>query len=308
MTLPASGQTPSVLGPVSGFVFRPASRSIQPFLGVPGSAHIGSAVWTDADFASVAPDGKWAVITRSGHSRFVRGLSDPVPAGVAAAGQIDGVDRVLWNRDASYALLYSSSSNLLQRVRLSGDAPGTETPLDLSPWGAPSALALDPSGAQIAFGVTGSGLYLLAAGQSPALISSMQQPAAAAFDVAARRLYAVDLDQQQIWQFDSGSNAVVFASLGQSDVPLSPAGLAVSGDGRSLLLADSAAHAVRVYDTTSASLANTLALDFTPTRFEPLSQTPRFLLNGDRGNEWLLVLEAGQTPAISFVPASQEGQ
>ena len=309
LTLPAGAQQARLQGPISGFVYSPGARSVRPLLGVPGAAYIGSPVLSDADFASVAPDGRWAVITRGGHSILVRGLADLAPAESTDSGAIDAVDRVVWNRDGSVALLYSSSSNLLQRVRLSDSGATAEAPLDLSPWGPVSALALDAAGAQTAFGVAGSGLYLFAAGQSPALISSMQKPAAAAFDNGGRRLYAADLDQQQLWQFDSGSSAVVFASLAQDGAPpVAPAGLAVSANGQYLMLVDSGARAVRVYDTASAALANTIALDFTPTRFEPLSPAPRFLLNGDRGSEWLLVLETGQTPAVSFVPAIQEVQ
>ena len=63
----------------------------------------------------------------------------------------------------------------------------------------------------------------------------------AAFDGTGRRLYAVDSDQHRIMAFDSGPNALEFATLAQSDdADLKPVGLAVSGDGRYLLLADSA--------------------------------------------------------------------
>jgi hypothetical protein len=259
------------------------------------------------DSASIAPGGKWAWIGKGGHSSLMRGLSDLAPVESSPDGLIDAVDRVLWNRDGSYAVLYSSSGNRLQRVRFSDSVATAETAVDLSPWGQASTLAIDPSGRKIAFGVAGSGLYLFEAGQSPALLSSMARPAATAFDSTGQRLYAVDLDQQQIVQFDSGSSAVQFASLAQTDAPVTPVGLAVSGDGRYLMLADGTAQAVRVYDTASQSLSNTIPLDFTPSRFEALSPAT-FLLNGDNSNEWLLVLDGRQLPAISFVPAIQEAQ
>jgi DNA-binding beta-propeller fold protein YncE len=218
---------------------------------------------------------------------------------------IDQVDRVLWNSDGSYALLYSSSGNRLQRVRFS-DTAVADAPVDLSPWGQATTLAIDPAGQRIAFGAAGSGLYLFQAGQPPFPLSSMASPAAAAFDGTGQRLYAVDLDQLQIVEFDSGSSASVFASLAPADGPaVKPVGLAVSGGGRYLILADSAAQSVRVYETASRSLTNTIPLDFMPSRLEALS-TGTFLLNGDNSNEWLLVLDARQIPSISFVPANQE--
>jgi hypothetical protein len=228
---------------------------------------------------------------------------------VTAPGLIDAVDRVVWNRDGSYALLYSSSANRLQRVRLSEAGPGPEADIDLSPWGPVTTLALDPAGRQIAFGVSGMGLYLLETGRAPVLLLPLAQPAAVAFDGSGRRLYAADPDRQKIWVCDSGSSASEFSTLEPADpsaAAVVPVGLAVSGDDRHLLLADGASRTIRVYDTTSGSAENTLTLNFTPTRFEMLSADPSFLLNGDIRSEWLLILNAKGTPGLSFVPANQE--
>lgn len=303
---PVNAQSTSFHGPISGFVYSPVSRTVRPLFGIPGATHLGSPVLDEVDSASIAPGGKWALIAKGGHSSFMRGLSDLAPAESSPDGLIDAVDRTLWNRDGSYALLYSSSQNRLQRVRFSDSGAVADQALDLSPWGKVTALAIDPAGRQIAFGIAGSGLYLFEAGQSPALLSSMARPAAAAFDGTGRHLYAADLDQQRIVEFDSGSSALEFASLAQTDATaVSPVGLTVSGDGRYLLLADSAAQAVRVYETASRRLVNTIPLDFAPSRFEALSSST-FLLNGNNKNEWLLVLDTGQIPGVSFVPANQE--
>jgi hypothetical protein len=303
---PANAQSASVRGPISGFVYSRVSRTVRPLFGIPGATHIGSPVLAEVDSASIAPGGEWALIAKGGHFSFMRGLPDLAPVESSPGGLIDAVDRVLWNRDGSYALLYSSSGNRLQRVRLSDTGAIADRPVDLSPWGQATALAIDPAGQQIAFGVAGLGLYLFGPGQSPALLSSMASPAAAAFDGTGQRLYAVDLDRQRIAEFDSGSSALEFASLAQPDAPaVTPVGLAVSGDGRYLMLTDSTAQAVRVYETASRGLATTIPLDFAPSRFEALSPST-FLLNGDNSNEWLLVLDARQLPSISFVPANRE--
>lgn len=267
---------------------------------------MGSPLLRDVDFASIAPGGNWTVVVRADQASFIRGLAGATPVESHDAGLIAAVDRVVWNRDGSAAVIYSSSGNQLQRVHFSGAAATPDAPFDLSAFGTPAALAIDPAGRRIAFGIAQSGLYLFSAGQSPALLLSMAQPAAAAFD-SSGRLYAFDADQQQIVAFDATMNASTFASLAQPDTPaVTAAGLAVSGDGRYLLLADSAAEAVRIYDTASAALTQTIALDFAPTRFDALSSTPTILLNGDRANEWLLLLDAGQQPHLVFVPASQE--
>lgn len=304
---PAIAQTAAFHGPISGFVYTPASRTVRPVLGVAGAAQIGAPVLHDVDFASIAPNGEWALVSHAGRSSLLHDLSNLAPVRSPASGLLNAVDRVVWSRDGSFALLYSSSQNQLQRVNVSAAEATPDAPLDLSPWGSPATLAIDPAGQQIAFGVAGSGLYLFAPGQSPALLSPLGQPAASAFDGSGKRLYVVDAAQQQIFVFDSGSSALSFASLAQDGSPaVTPVGMTVSGDGHYLLLADSAGKTVRVYDTTSATLVNSLTLNFMPSRFEALSATPTILLNGDNPAEWLLVLDARQSPSISFVPARQE--
>jgi hypothetical protein len=247
------------------------------------------------------------LLTKSGRSFLVHRLNDLAPAEFAAEGLIDAVDRVAWSRDGSTAILYSHSGNQLQRIRVTASEALVDAAAGFSPSGRLTTLALDPAGRQVALGVEGTGLYLFEAGQSPALLSAMARPAAATFDDTGRRLYAVDLDSQQIVEFDSGSGPLEFAALAQTAAPVpAPAGMAVSANGRYLMVADSSSRAIRVYETASRSLVTTIALDFAPTRLERLASDPLFLLNGDAGNEWLLILDARQTPAIYFVPAGQE--
>ncbi|HYW46539.1 MAG TPA: hypothetical protein VE959_26980 [Bryobacteraceae bacterium] len=304
---PVNAQPASFNGPIAGFVYARASRSVRPLLGVPGAAWIGPPVLSEVDRASIAPGGRWAVLTKAGSARFVCGLSDLAPSESPADGLIDAVDRVVWSRDGAFALLYSSSGGQLQRVRLSDSAVFVDSPIALSPAGQVTALAIDPAGQQIAVGITGSdagGLYLFNAAQSPARLSSMAQPAAAAFDETGSKLYAVDVDSQQILEFDSGAGGFEFALLSPPDGPaLNPAGLAVSGSSRYLLLADKTARAVRIYETASRTLVDTISLDFAPRGFEALSSGPSFLLNGGSSEEWLLVLDARQYPVVYFVPA-----
>ena len=304
----ANSQSPGIRGPLGGFVYSPADRTLRPLRGIPGSTYIASPILNEVDSASVSPAGDWALIGKSGRFTFVRGLSGSAPAESSVDGLIQAVDNVTWNRDGSFALLYSSSGNRLQRVHLSNTDVILDDPLDLSSWGPASTFAIDPAGRQIAFGVAGSGVYLFKIGQSPALLYSTGRPGPSAFDDTGLHLYIVDLDQQQLVSFNSGSGPVPFASLARDGSALNPVGLAVSNGGRYLSLADKTTRAVQVYETTSQNLVNTIPLDFAPSRFEALSNGPSFLLNGDNRQEWLLVLDATQTPTVYFVPATQEAQ
>lgn len=226
----ANAQPASLQGPVAGFVFSPASRTVRPLLGIPGASYLAPPVLSLVDSASIAPGGKAAFITRSGKSAFISGLSGLAPAESSIDGLIDPVDRVVWSRDGSFAVLYSSSGSQFQRVQLSSSRPLADAPVDIATWGRVTALAIDPTGQKIAVGFAASGLYLFTAGQSPALLLSTTRPACAAFDGTGQSLYAIDLDKEQIVQFQSGSGPLDFVSLAQPDGgSLNPRGLAVSG-------------------------------------------------------------------------------
>ena len=306
LVYPAYCQSPGIRGPVGGFVYSPSDHTLRPLRGVPGATYIAPAVLNGLDFASVSPAGDWALVSRSGLYTFEHGFSAGDPTESSVDGLIQAIDNVVWSRDGSFALLYSSSENQLQRVRLSATDITLDDPLDLSAWGTASTFAIDPAGHQIAFGIAGSGEYLLKVGQSPALLLNTTHPGPAAFDETGARLFMVDLDQQQVVVFDSGAGPIPFASLAREGSPLSPVGLAISSGGRYLSLADKTTRSVQVYETASQTLVNTIPLDFTPSRFEALSNGPTFLLNGDNRQDWLLVLDARQVPSVYFVPAAQE--
>ena len=72
------------------------------------------------------------------------------------------------------------------------------------------------------------------------------------------------------------------------------------------MLVTGASKTVRVYEASSRSLINTIPLDFTPSRMERLATDAVFLLNGDNDGEYLLVLDARETPGVYFIPAASE--
>jgi hypothetical protein len=289
-------------------VYSPGSRTVRPLLGIPGATHIGSAVLNNVNAAWIAPGGKWAFVTTATHTALVRGLSDAAPAECTAEGTIEAVDSVAWSRDASFAVLYSSSARRLQRIRLADGHVQADPPVDLTPWGEPTTLAIHPSGQQIAFGVTGAGIYAIDGGQSPALLVGMARPAAAAFSDTGR-LYAVDMETRRIVEFGADLSPSEFAVVESVDgAEFEPVGLAVSGDGKHLIVADKGTRTVRIYETAARTLADTIRLDLAPAHIQRLSTGATFLLNRVAAKEWLLVLDATATPQVYFVPAGEEAQ
>jgi hypothetical protein len=305
----ASAQAPAFAGPVAGYIYRGDSRTIRPLQGIPGSTAVGAPLFDGIEAAAIAPGGKWAFVTKAGKRVFLRGLAGGEAVEVAVDGLMDKSDRIEWSADGSAAVLYSSAAKQLQRLRLSDSGVLVDPAEAVFLNGEISAMAVSRSGRSIALGVMGSdasGVYLWIAGGSPVRVSAALGAVAATFDATGERLYAVDMNTQRILEFESGA-ALAFASLQEADgTAVNPAGLAISPDGRSLILADRSTQTLRIYDRESRTLSNTIALDFTPSRLQALSDGRTFLLNGGDGKEWLMVLDAGPTPAVYFVPASSE--
>jgi hypothetical protein len=308
LAAPIAAQNASVGGPQLGLVHLPGAHEIRPILGIPGAAVLGQPSWTQVDAASIAPGGAWAWTSAAGQSTFLCGLAGSSPAACPVDGLLAAVDRLAWNRDGSAALLYSSSAGQLQRVRFSGGQPLADPALDISALGQVGALALDLSATRMVFGVAGSGFYLWDGQQAPVVLASTAQPGPAVFD-GSGRLYAVDAAAMQIFEIDPGSAPAVFANLQQPDgTQFDPAALAVSNGGGRLLLADRNGPGLCIYDTASGSITGVIPLNFTPTRLDPLSSGPIFVLNGDKPSEWLLGVDAGDTPRVFFVPAPEQEQ
>jgi hypothetical protein len=306
LAVPANAQPAGFARPMAGFVFSPVSRTVRPLFGAPGASYAGAAVLKDVDQAWIAPAGRWAYVSTAGRSLFMGGLAEEAPVESVPDGAIDAVDRVAWGPDASFAVLYSSSGGQLQRVRLAGGQAAVDDPLDLTPWGVPTTLAIDASGRRIAFGIAGAGVYLIDGAQPPALLTSMARPAVAAFSDSGR-LFAVDADARRIVEFGPDLSPTDFAVVDNADdAAFDPVGLAVSGTGKYLMVADRGTQTVRVYETETRTLADTIGLDLAPTHMHRLSDGATFLLNRPRAGEWLLVLDATDKPRVYFVPGGEE--
>jgi hypothetical protein len=300
--LPAHAQINAFDIPTAGIVYSYGSRAIRPVIGFPGSAYIGKAILTDLNESWVAPGGKWAIVNTPDHSGLVNLLA--APSNAAVTGMIDGIDRAAWSRDASFAVLYSSSTAQLQRIKLSNNQVSLDPPMDLGPWGVPATLAIDPAGL-VAFGITGAGLYVVNGNQTPTLLLSMIRPTAAAFSDSGR-LYAVDRETARIVEFAADGSPSDFATVEVSaGAEFQPVGLAVSGSGKYVVVADRGTQSLRVWETATRTPLDSIPLDFVPAVMERLAAGSTFLLNRPRATEWLLVLDATDIPRVYFVPAGE---
>lgn len=91
------GQDSNLTGPVSGLLVDEQSRSIRPIVGMPGSAYAGDASVTAFDFASAAPDGRNALITRAGSLYLIRRLDGAAPVWRELNNEPVAIGRAAWS-------------------------------------------------------------------------------------------------------------------------------------------------------------------------------------------------------------------
>jgi len=285
-----------VAGVISGFVFDARAGVLRPIYGVPGAAYVGEALLEGVTWASVAPDGRAALVSREGVLAAVTDLVSFQPAWRAVENVAIKPDRAVWSEDGSFALIYSSGAGAAQLIRTSqGDwAAGELLPLGTEL----GALAVDPQGGVIA-GLA-EGLYLFAPGQAPVVLARL--PRATALAIWRGRVFAAGADgelveiQDYAWQ----PKALSWGTVG--DV----AGLAVASDGRSLFLARPEERVIEVYDLASRTSSLRLPVEAEPAGLEQLTSGGIWLITSPaRPSEPLYVLKTSEQPGVWFVPVGK---
>lgn len=290
MVFPLAAQT-TLSGPVTGYIYEAASRSVRPILGMPGASYISDAVLANVDWAAVAPGGRVALAVRDGAVFAVRGL-DAEAAWLPVEGAITPA-RAAFNREGSAAVLWSSDGRL-QFVNLKG-APAAGATAELA---GISALALDEAG-ETALAGTEAGLFAVSADAAPKLVAA-GRIAGIALAANGRDLFAADAESGRILEIRDVRNApAVMPFADAADL----AGIALSRDGRMLFAASKSGKTVTGWDVSARTAVFETALDFEPASVEPLSAGSVFLLKaaGQRG-EPLQVLNAAGEPGVFFVP------
>lgn len=285
-------------GPTVGHLFHEPSNSIRPIQGVPGAAYLGAPVLTGVSRASIAPNGKAALVWRE--DRLWLALLPE--SGLLAIETTREPDRIEWSPNSRAAVLYHSPTSSFERIQIGGRA-GYTLVLPEFLEGTVTALAISPSGEEIVAGIQGAGLYLLHADEQPRLLLPMADPLAAAFDESGQRLFAADRVTRRVVEIrdPAGIGAVAASHPIALDDPVY---LAVSG--RFLYVASPSRRTAQIYDTGTRQPVEEISLDFVPAVLERLSEQPVYLLRTPRtANEpaWLL---DGRSLSVYFVPAVEE--
>jgi hypothetical protein len=304
-------QSATLQGPTSGFLYDPTSRAIRPILGIPGSAHLGSPVYSNLDYASVAPDGQIAIGVANGQTLFIGGISGAQPTASPITGAIGNTNRVLWAADSTAAVMCGAE----QCQHLTGlpSAGVAGQPVELPSTalhGRVTTVAADPSAQNIAVGViaeirgrSAGGIFFIPASGTASLLASMDAPSAAAFTPDGQDLYAADRATANVWAFHNvGPGAMGVLALDASTGITNPVGIAVSSQ---QLFVAGAKGVVQVYNLPALALSAELPLEVPPSGMEPVPGSTYYRLIPVQSSSSELWMLNTQPPSVFFVPPGQ---
>lgn len=301
LAVPLAAQEINLHGPLTGFIYDESSRSVRPILGLAGAAHLGPSVYSDLDYASIAPNGRFALVVRSGQVAFIDDLTKPQPEAGLLEGAVAAPNRILWAADSSAAILCSRDA--VQRVAGLPAAPVFEQPVTLpsAPRGRMVTLAADSPARSIAVAIrgrTGGSLFLISESGDGGQLGGVKDPAAATFSQDGLDLFVADRGTQQILFFHA-------ARPGSSGKPVLDAsdavGLAIFGN---QLLVVGGSGLIRSYDLPALTLSRGYSLESRPEGIEPVAGSPYYRLTSRRNTgEILWLLDLRRDPPVFFVPA-----
>jgi len=324
----SSSAQAALRGPVSGYVLDAGSRAIRPVNGLLGAALLGTALPLPfpVSAAAISSERDLALVVSGSEDRglyLVRGLGSATPSVAPVPGALPQVERIVFNAADTAALAYSARDRRLQMIRGLPDNAAANPAADLSRMaGTVTALAVDAAGSTAVIATveaapaprgrhSGRGaLYWLRMSDpdsppEPRLVSYFLAPSSLALLNQDRDVMVADAAASELALVRGfAGQGEVLRWAGERDGVSGPAALNVSADGRRLFVANAGDRSLVVFDLAARSAEARLALDAVPTRLERLPGRSTFLLN-EAGGEPLLVLEAGQSPAVYFVPARQ---
>lgn len=294
LVLPA--QPVRVSGVLCGFVFDEAAGAIRPIYGAPGAAYVGEPLVSGLEWASIAPEGRAALVWNGGALRALMGLDVLQPWSQPVENASVRPDKAAWSEGALVAVVYASRTGMAQVIK---NEAGRWVAGETLPLGEEvGALAVDPQGRVIA--ALPGGIYLFASGQSPLLLSAAGE--GAAMQVAGGRLFIAVPGADLIEVEDYAGKA---AALRLGPAPAG-AGLALAVDGGRLLVTCRSERVVEVYDLATRASLLRLPLDSEPSTLEKLTADGTWLVRGMLSAfEPLLVFRAAPEPGLWFVPVGK---
>ena len=303
-----SGNAPGFSVPALGFVAGQAPAQLQPILGIPGSARLGSPILLPSSVTDVhiAPGHAYALVQQ--------GPSNPVGMvllqGVGAqtqklpitpiAGAIGAVDLIAFSPTGSSAAIYARQTNQLQV--LTGLPRSPQIYLNASNVAIPTAaqkIAVSDDARAVLISDAAGSVYSVAQNGAPVAVHHSPEISAVAFVAQSHDSVICDRSLNAISLLRDST--VTPVSLGPAtNGTCQPEGAALTRDGKTILLACPAQHAVEAMDRASG-VTHFYNIAGAPSALDRLGLDDVFLMSPpDSGTYWLFVWQA-DGPATFFV-------
>lgn len=312
MVMPGEAQQVQFGGPVAGLVFDPPSRSLRAVLGIPGAAHMSGPILDETGWASVAPNGRTALVERQGRftiATVAAAFSQPEMTPILGAEIISSPRLAAWAPDSSVAVLYSASTKSAQWIRFAAPAASADSPVETRIEGEVTAIAVSARLAVLA--VAGQGIHRLTPDGSLHPVLAVEDASAIAIDPAGQTLWAADRGQAQILRVANLASAPETAGVVAADPErLSDvSALGLSSSGKQLYAASRNPQRIHVMDISSGSLEAGAQLDAVANSFLPFGRASVMLLGQrSQAGDPLYLFDESSGGSVFFVPAGDSAR
>ncbi len=226
-----------VRGPVLGYIFEENSRLLLPINGIPGAAHVATAVVLDFSpvVIEVSPNQDFALaVDAEGRLRLVD-LAEPVPTSTVVSSALSGVERIFISPSAVSAVVYDRDAGIVQVLDgLPADASAAgEFAIGSLP-GVLTALAVSDDGAVLAAIAERSGgsLYALVSDRDPIRVGPVRRVLGLSFAPRADDAVAADYDASEVLLINGVTTIGQVSVIASADDGITrPSFVAIAADG-----------------------------------------------------------------------------
>jgi hypothetical protein len=267
---------------------------------------------SEVDWATVAPDGRTAVVVVQGEARLVSGkdITQDSP-GTPILDLLSAPRFSCWAEDSTALVLYSAENRSLQWVRLTSQSVEADPAMPLTGFdGEVTALAADKASAVTVLSVAGGGVYQIGSSGAATLLLPTADASAIALEPGGRTLWVADRTNAQLLQLTELGLSPASQVLSADPEKLADiSALGLSFDKQRLYLASRSTQLLYQFDRSAALLSEGIALDAPANFLLPLGR-PSLRLLGQRSKlgEPLYLLDERSGPGLFFVPAGEGDQ
>ncbi len=292
--------------PMAGILVDHVNRTIRPVIAGEESASAGRPRVSEFDAAWTAPDGRTALLKKSGALYVVRRLDGAIPVWRELREDGSAVGRAAWSEDSSTLALYLPEDRKIEFWKQAASEPRLVFSTDLSSISERVvSIAVAPE-AKVAFlatqGRESGTLWILKQGEEPRMLMPLGR--AGEMRLAGGALYLADRGRNEVlrctnWDSTPRLDTLVAGGHGLAD----PVGFALLQDEKKLLVASAGTSQILVLDLRTSLPAAPVALDHPPARLERLGAAPLFLLDAGSGAAPARLFDAASARLLAVTPA-----